>query len=557
MKRINKIFLVLVVTIVFPFLLASECSVKQNIFIRTNQLGFLPADIKTAVIISDADLSESKIQLINTGSLKEIAIKKPGKSLGEFEKFGYTYSFDFSEVKTPGTYRIQIGDTKSHDFKIAQNIYNEVVDSLMEFFKIQRCGYTNPEYHDVCHKYDATSLIKNGEVINKKYDVTGGWHDAADYVKFLNTTAFTTYTLLFSYDFDNEKYGFDNNNNGVPDIIEEAKIGLDWMMRAAYDDKNFITQVQDLRDHEVGWRLPENDSKETDRPAFIGTGKNLIGIYSATLALAYRIWNEKYNFDNFAEKCLTTAENYYAVKDEVMDIDTSGTDHYRDSEYKGKLALAAVEMYLSTRNQKYYNDAIRYAKEAGSDFWWSWGNINSYAHYRLASIDLSFAEYIKNSLIMFSENSSKNLFSEGTAIRWGSNHTLLGVALQSILYEKITGKNDFRKLAVTHRDYILGRNQWGVSFISDIGKVSSRNLHHQISYLKTKRLPGGFAAGPVSKEYIDGMKIPFEKEDKFSDFQSESAYYRDDRMDYITNEPTISANATAIFVMGFYNQRKK
>lgn len=240
-------------------------------------------------------------------------------------------------------------------------------------------------------------------------DVSGGWHDAADYVKFLNTTAYSVYTMLFAYDFDREKFGFDYNENGVPDLIEEAKVGLDWLLRCNYKKYQLITQVQDLRDHDVGWRLPEDDPMESERPAFIGIGKNLVGIYTATMALAYRIWNEKYDYNNFASNCLTAAENIYSVRNTAKNIDDTGTGHYQDNEYLGKLALGAIEMYLTTGQQSFLDEAIAYGNEAGSDYWWSWGNLNSYAHYRLAKYRPEFANYIKNNLKVFTSNSRRKL----------------------------------------------------------------------------------------------------------------------------------------------------
>jgi len=533
----------------------SKCEAKDDIFIRLNQHGYLPGDIKTAVIISNEVLSGKQFSVLSSGKAEKSFTGLVGQSLGTFGEFKYSYQIDFSKLKKRGNYKVVLGSNRTAGFSISNNIYNEVVDTLMQFFKIQRCGYTNPSYHDICHKYDATSLIINGREIAEKYDVSGGWHDAADYVKFINTTAYSVYTMLFAYDFDRKKFGFDNDKNGVPDIIEEAKVGLDWLLRCNYKKYQLITQVQDLRDHDVGWRLPEDDPMEDERPAFIGIGKNLVGIYTATMALAYRIWSEKYDNNNFANNCLTAAENIYSVRNSAQDIDTTGTGHYRDNEYKGKLALGAIEMYITTQNDSFLEEAIKYANEAGSDYWWSWGNINSYAHYRIAKYKPEFANYIKNNLDVFYDNSRKKTFGEGVAPAWGSNNTMLGVTLQSILYDDLKNTNKYDSLAVTQRDYVLGRNQWGISFVEGIGKRSSRNFHHQISFLKTKRLPGGFAAGPVSKEYLDSQNIPFENPDEYKRFQTDEAVYRDDRMDYITNEPTISANATAIFVMGYYSSR--
>ncbi len=554
LKRIKRIFgssnaLFFLIALV----MAPSCELNLNadseVYIRFNQLGFNTNDYKSAVILSKGELAGKSFSVISAIKKEEVYTGVVPKNLGQFGNFAFTYDLDFSSLKIKGEYYIQLGRKKSSTFKIGENVYSGLADSLLKFFTVQRCGYTNPYLHKICHIADATSIIDGKKIIQSKYDVTGGWHDAGDYVKFLNTTAFSTYMLIFSYEFDPVKFGFDHDKNGVPDLLDEAKIGLDWMLRCAYSDTKFITQVQDLRDHDVGWRMPEDDKLGFDRPAFLGMGKNLIGIYSATMALASRIWKDKIHDIEFSKKCLSAAEKYFSVRKKVADIDTSGTGHYRDEKYFGKLSLAAIELYQATSNKSYLDEAAILADSAKSDYWWSWGNINSLADYKLAKIFPKYSLYIKNNLDDFNKRKNNNLFNKGTELSWGTNVTLLGISLQNILYKRLTGDASYDSLSVLQRDFILGRNQWGVSFISNAGKNHSKNFHHQIGYIKGN-LPGGFAAGPAKKEFVQKSKINFEKQDEYFLFQTDEDYYRDDRMDYITNEPTITGNATAIFVFG-------
>ncbi|MEG8945523.1 glycoside hydrolase family 9 protein [Rosettibacter firmus] len=543
----------LIILIIFLLEFIPDCSqninAESDFYIRLNQVGFLPDDIKTALVISKVKLN-SIDALIKNVKTNKIVFQTALKSLSNgYGNFQYNYLIDFTDLKQEGEYEILVNKVKSYTFKIGKDIYKDVTLSLLEFFKVQRCGYTNPLLHDVCHIADATSIIDGKNVINKNIDVTGGWHDAGDYIKFLNTTAFATYMLLFSYEFNPEKFSFDNNRNNLPDILEEAKVGLDWLLRCNYEGKKFVTQVQDLKDHESEWRLPENDKYGFDRPATLGIGKNLIGIYSATLALASRIWRDKFQYYEFADKCLNTARHFYSIRNNVPDVDSSGSGMYLDKEFKGKLALAAIELFITTKNKKYYEDAISYIDSASNNFWWSWGDINPIVHYKLSIYDKRYSELLKNNLEEFNRYKNSNTFGLGTVLNWGSNNTLLGITLQNILWKKLTGDSYYDTLACLQKDFILGRNPWGISFIYGFGKNYSQNFHHQISYFK-KKLPGGFAAGPVPRKLLNDFKIQFENEDKYSQFQTNEIYYRDDRWDYITNEPTISANATAIFVFG-------
>ena len=550
------------IKIIFYFLILASlpsCTASLNaepeIYFRFNQLGYNVGDLKTAIILSNNKLDGKTISVIDNKSGEKVYSSPLSKNLGRYGNFQFTYSIDFSGMKTIGEYYLQYARQKTSSFKIGEYVFNGLANSLLEFFKVQRCGYTDPYLHGVCHISDATSIVDSKRIITKTVDVTGGWHDAGDYVKFLNTTAFATYMLLFSYDFDSEKFGFDNNKNGTPDILEEAKVGLDWMLRCYYEKYKLVTQVQDLRDHDVGWRMPEDDQLGFDRPAFVGMGKNLIGIYSATMALASRIWKEKLHYPEFSNQCISVAENIYSIKSKVADVDSSGSGQYWDNDYECNLALGAVELYMTTLKSSYLNDATIYADSAKSDYWWSWGNINSLSHFRLAKYLPRFKDYIKDNLEEFNKNKNKNLFGKGTDLSWGTNVTLLGITLQNILYKKLTNDNTYDSVATIQRDFILGRNSWGVSFISKAGKNYTKNFHHQIADIKGI-LPGGFAAGPAKKEFVDKYQLSFSKSDKYAQFQTDDDYYRDDKVDFITNEPTITGNATAIFVFGNYSVTK-
>ena len=239
----------------------------------------------------------------------------------------------------------------------------------------------------------------------------------------------------------------------------------------------------------------------------------------------------------------------------MPDLDKSISGNYQDTKFYGKLALAAIELYLSTGNVKYLGNAKLYANKAGSDYWWSWGDISSYADFRLAKIDSSFRKYILNDLHHFSQTSSENLFGEAISDTWGSNSGNRGISLQSILWKDLTG-DIFLHLSLAQRDYLLGKNPWGISFIYNIGSNYAKHFHSQLAYFNNGKLTGAVAAGPISKNKLDQYNIEYENPvDNYELFQTKNSVYRDDRMDYITNEPTITANATAIFVFGFYSQR--
>lgn len=543
------------ICVIFLFSFACCSSEAHNpavLNIRLSQVGYLEKDIKTFIVISKGPILKKTFKIISAGNKDTEYSGIISDSLGKFDKFNYCYKAGFTEFSKPGTYYIEIDGQQSFSFNIGRKVFNNVTDLLMQFLQVQRCGPTNPAMHKPCHLSDATSL--SGWKSNKPVDVTGGWHDAGDYVKFFSTAAYTTYMLLFSYEFDPVKYGFDNNHNNVPDILEEARVGIDWLLRCYFTKDNIINQVQDNRDHSVGWRMPENDSLQYDRPAFVSIGKNQIGMFAAVMSLASKIWSEKFYDYDFSKKMLSAAETLYPYYKNAPDVDKNTSGVYQDASFWGKLALGAVELYSVTKNEKYLSEAELFADSAGSDYWWSWGNINSLAHYKLAKYDIKYKDYIYNNLVSFNNYKNSMLFGESMPYTWGTTNSLLGVTLQAILYKKLTGSAEFDSLAVMQRDYVLGRNQWGISFITAVGKKYPLNIHSQIAYFNNGRLPGALTAGPCTPELINKFDIK-RTNYSYEYFNSDKAKYYDDRNDYLTNEPTIVGNATAIFVFGYYSGR--
>ncbi len=540
--------------IIISFWSVGCSAVKTDpVYIRLNQQGYLPSDLKTAVIMAEKPVEEKEFsikELSSGGKVFEGVL--PG-SLHSYGKFKYCFAVDFTKLNKPGKYVLEYADQLSVPFEINKNLYNAVVDSLMIFFRVQRCGPTNPYLHEVCHLSDVARL--NGDIKDNMVDVTGGWHDAGDYIKFLLTTAYTTYMMLFAYEFEPEKFQFDHNNNGAPDILEEARVGIDWLLRCNYKKGKLITQVQDLRDHDVGWRLPENDTLRYDRIGYTGMGKNQIGLFAAVMAAASRIWSSKFFDYDFANKLLAAAEDLYSIRNNVPDVDSSASGFYQDTHFYGKLALGAVELYQTKNDIAYLNDAKRYADSAGADYWWSWGNINSLAHFKLAKYERRYSSFIRDNLEAFLNNMRSSVFNEGLAYSWGTTNSFLGISLQAILYKNLTGSAKYDSLIVLHRDYILGRNPWGLSFIYNIGETYPQHFHSQIAYFKNGYLPGAISAGPAPVSILNEYDIKRENF-RYNAFNTDSIKYFDDRQDYITNEPTIVTNATGLFVFGYFSGRK-
>lgn len=247
---------------IVPFILLfiSVNCFGQSSWIRVNQIGYLENDIKVAVWISKVNNTVDKFSIIDADTRKSIYTGNTKKT-GNYGAFTSTYRLDFSAVTKPGTYYVQINDTQSPAFKIGDNVYADASDIPLKYMRQQRCGY-NPFLKDSCHVKDAISVGDPEEKRNGKYyNTTGGWHDASDYLQYVATSANAVYQMLFAYSQFPQVYGDkfqangDEGANGIPDILDEAKWGLDWLVKMNPDKETYFNQLADDRDH-AGFILP-------------------------------------------------------------------------------------------------------------------------------------------------------------------------------------------------------------------------------------------------------------------------------------------------------------
>jgi endoglucanase len=113
----------------------------------------------------------------------------------------------------------------------------------------------------------------------------------------------------------------------------------------------------------------------------------------------------------------------------------------------------------------------------------------------------------------------------------------------------LTGSNEFDSLKTFQIDYVLGKNPFGVCFIYNIGSNFPKNLHSQVAFFHKGYLPGALSAGPAPLKIIKLYNIN-RTNFIYNNFCTDSIKYYDDVQDFITNEPTIVGNSTALFVFG-------
>jgi Glycosyl hydrolase family 9 len=97
--------------------------------------------------------------------------------------WGRLWQADFSAFTAPGSYQVETDFQISPPFAIRDRIYDRIIAGYLTFLRSQRCGCEVFGVHAACHLDDGV-LDRDGS----PWPVTGGWHDAGDFRKWLAFT---------------------------------------------------------------------------------------------------------------------------------------------------------------------------------------------------------------------------------------------------------------------------------------------------------------------------------------------------------------------------------
>ncbi len=572
---------------------------SSGVFIRINQVGYLPDERKVAIAFSNQSV-KGKFDLIDrTGKSVWSGTIKSSQAPG-YDSHRFYYDLDFSAFTKSGEYVIRISSRKAESsvFKINASVYGTYHEDLLEFMRQQRCGY-NPWFDATCHEKDGRSM--GGPMPDSTYvDVTGGWHDAGDQLKYLITGSNATARMIMAWQLFPDRFTDEFNalgqpgGNGIPDILDEAKWGLDWIHKLHPEPGQLFHQVADDRDH-IGWKLPSYDQsdygwgKNSYRAAYFATGEpqgfgkyksqatgiaNVAARSAAAMALGYQVWEEKHLDEAYAIRCLIAAEDLYrmAKKQEGYQQGNSYGAPYRYNEdtWTDDMEWAAAELFKATGNKKYLQDALHYAEQTNTLSWIETDTTAHYQHYPFLNIahyvlyplvDDAFkkklAGYYKVGIEKTLRRANSNAFQYGVPFIWCSNNLAVDLALQILLYEKMSGDYQYHNYALAIRDWLLGRNPWGTSMVTSIPRKGEYpvDVHTSTWALTKKEVPGGLVDGPIYKSIYDRLLgLTLTQPDEFASFQNSYVVYHDDIGDYSTNEPTMDGTACAIMLMAWWSE---
>ncbi len=378
--------------------------------VQISQVGYHPAEPKIAVIETDVrDANTSEVQLLkydNDGKSKVVLSTLP-ESWGNFLRYKY-YKFDFTKIEEEGLYQIKYGNSQTAPFEISKNVYARNVwqPTLEYFLPVQMCHMrVNDRYrvwHGLCHNDDALMAPVNhnhfdgyfqGPSTLTKYKPlehvpdlnVGGWHDAGDYDLRVESQAGEVQILSLAYeefkiDYDEttidqkEKVVEIHQPDGKPDILQQIEHGalsivngyksLGRLYRGIIcptlrqytllgDGTNMTDNLVYSPTMKPDEKTGLNSGKPDDRYEFTENNPRRELSVAACLATGYRALK---NFNpDLANDCLSIAE-------EIWKNDAGAMDGFKVD--------AAVELYISTKNDEYKNFLLSNADVIAKNFRW-------------------------------------------------------------------------------------------------------------------------------------------------------------------------------------------
>ncbi|WP_295078337.1 glycoside hydrolase family 9 protein [Ruminococcus sp.] len=590
-----------------------DVSPYERAGILTNQVCYFPERAKRATLLSDS--SKAVDFEVKDSSGKTVYEGKSTPFGHDKDSDDEVHILDFSSLKKEGTYHIEAADgSESRDFEICgSSVYSSLLYDSLNYFYQNRSGIEiESEYissGDTSALARAAGHPKDMAEIEHTWgysgssgsvDVTGGWYDAGDHGKYVVNGGFSLWLMQNQYE-TALKYGFEEayadgtmllpeNSNGIPDLLDESRWEMEWMLKMIVDSGEYkgmaYHKAHDEKWTALGIAPADDNMKRIVKPPTTAATLNL----AACAAQASRLWKDIDS--SFADECLEAAENAFkaAKKHPAMyaPLDESvGGGAYGDDDVEDEFCWAALELFITTGNEDYYDEATenKFFLDVSSTLGggesvdtigsFDWGNTGALATLSAAlnpeKFDKGDVEIIHEAIIAaadrymaIEENQGYGLpYGQSTlsyndsdqGYIWGSNSFVTDNSIVMAYAYLLTSEEQYLDGAIGGMDYILGRNAMDYSYVTGYGTHAIEYPHHrywakQIDEAFPKAPNGVMCGGPNS-----GMQDPWVQGSGWKKGEiAPQKCYLDNIEAWSVNECTINWNASLAWLAGFTAQ---
>ena len=537
--------------------------------IKVDQVGYLPHSPKLAMVVSHTLAKEFSVRRAGNDT---VAFRgKLAEPVTDPDSGDLIQEADFTKLEKPGKYYLEVpGVGRSWDFVIGPDVFARAFYLAMRSYYGQRCGTAVdlgsefPGYkHAPCHLEGAyhASSGKTGPHISAK-----GWHDAGDYGRYVVNSGISTGTLLWTWEIfggrlKQVKLNIPESGNGTPDILNEIRWNLDWML-SMQDDDGGVWHKQ-TSERFCDFILPE---KDTLISYVIGTGKEpyksscATGDFAAVMAIAARAYRP---FDAaYAEKCLRAARQAWNWLEKYPNVTFHNppgiqTGDYGDGNCADEHLWAAAELWRTTGDEAFEHYFLEHfgafrktVKPNGPP---AWGNVAPLAlwtyalgHGKNADAVAAITQDSVSAAQQIVERSSRHPYRISLTSAdyiWGSNGVAANYSMQLLVANALHPDPRFVETALDNLHYLLGRNTFSLSWVTQVGANPFHHPHHRPSagLGLPEPWPGLLSGGPNRGRQDAAMKkLPNGPPAKM---------YLDEQASYASNEVAINWNAPLVFVL--------
>jgi hypothetical protein len=506
-----------------------------------------PGDAKIAIVASDENLGGKRFKVSGARGGK----LRPAK--GFSGPWKHAYIADLSAANVPGRFRVQVAGVRSKPWVVSEEGSLPALRTMLDYFATNRDGSEPALLHGPAHLNDA--VLPD----SRRLPIQGGWMDAGDMIHFTQTTGFAATALQLAAMMAPAD---------AAALYSEADVGIRWLVAAHPEPGLFIAQVGDSRDHEAGFRDPAADDASGEpgigqRIAYPGTGGDVAGKAAAALALAAMRAQAGAQRNALTQQ----AREWYAAGEAAGGPlrglpEVAGDFYYTDSA-DDDLAAGAMMLFRLTGEQQYLVGAVQHLQASESRLGFGVYDLGS-----LAAADLcgalgfpavedpaarqlgcdALGQAASDARAIARETAfgSPGPFSWGTTAEIGSYGTAAALAGRA----GIDGEG--LRTAASGRDYLLGRNPWGTSFVAGFGPKPPRRLHHWASVFGEGLPNGAVVGGPAPLSMLTEQGFGKGKT-AAARFSTKVASYEDRRPNYVNSEPAIDYTAASILLIAAVN----
>ena len=523
--------------------------------VRLNTVGYLPDYPKRASV--PAKFKEFSVVDL---SGKARAVLR-GRAQGPFHNEDTDedlYVADFSALKQPGTYRLEVeGVGSSPAFRVAADVYDAPFRAAVQAMYLWRCGAAVSATHDgvtyahaACHMEDAWLDYVGGG--HARRDSTGGWHDAGDYNKYVSNAGVTVGLMLLAWQQCGAQIqgaGLDAHGarGSLPPYLGEVKWETDWLLKMQASDGSVYHKVS-TRDFGAAI-LPEDEKAERYFTPWSSTATADFAAVLASASRAFRPYDRAY-----ADRCLEAARRAYDFlrahpEDHRADLRGFNTGGYQSQDADERL-WAAAELWETTGEAEYLSDFEKRAGEitgAKFDADWGWADVKNlglltYIFSKREGRDEEMSRDVREALVYVADKLVERRDAHGyartlgTRYYWGANGGVANTVVLLRSADMLEPKRVYVEAALDAVSHLLGRNYYGRSFVTGVGFNPPQHTHHRPSMR-----PGNKDTWPG---YLVGGGWP-----RATDWADVSENYR-------VNEVAINWNAPLVYALaGFLSKR--